>query len=94
MGQADDLLDIMRDILLTIKLDNQERFRQMVLETKASLESGLIPGGHGVVDSRLRAAFNEADWLEEQFSGCLVAGISRRRGSHAKDRGGEYQSAE
>ena len=29
----------------------------------------MIPGGHGVVDTRLRANFNEADWADEQMSG-------------------------
>ncbi|GAB4440802.1 MAG: insulinase family protein [Anaerolineae bacterium] len=69
MAQAGDLLDIMRDVLLTVKLDNRERFKQMVLESKAGMESGLIPGGHGVVDTRLRANFNEADWIDEQTGG-------------------------
>ena len=69
MAQTDDLLEIMRDVLLTVKLDNRERFKQMVLETKAGVEAGLIPGGHGVVDTRLRANFNEADWADEQMSG-------------------------
>ncbi|RME45674.1 MAG: peptidase M16 [Caldilineae bacterium] len=66
---ADDLLDILRDILLTVKLDNPERFRQMVLEDKAGHESGLIPGGHGVVGSRLRAHFTESGWLDEEMGG-------------------------
>lgn len=69
MAQADDLLEIMRDILLTVKLDNRERFLQMALEEKAGEEASLIPGGSGVVDSRLRALFNEADWAEEQMGG-------------------------
>jgi Zn-dependent M16 (insulinase) family peptidase len=69
MNQADDLLAILRDVLLTVRLDNRERFKQMVLESKARMESGLIPGGHGVVDTRLRANFNEADWVDEQMGG-------------------------
>jgi Zn-dependent M16 (insulinase) family peptidase len=69
MAQASDLLEIMRDILLKVKLDNQERFRQMALEEKAGEEASLIPGGSNVVDTRLRALFNEADWAEEQMSG-------------------------
>ncbi|MCB9078613.1 MAG: insulinase family protein [Anaerolineaceae bacterium] len=69
MGQTDDLLDLLRDMLLTVNLDNRERFRQMVLEEKAGEEAGLIPGGHGVVDTRLRAKFNEADWADEQMHG-------------------------
>ncbi len=69
LAQTDDMLAIMRDVLLSLKLDNRDRFKQMVLETKASVESGLIPGGHGVVNARLRANFNEADWVEEQMGG-------------------------
>ncbi len=69
MDQSQELLDIIRDMLLTVKLDNQDRFRQTVLEAKARQESGLIPGGHGVVNGRLRAKFNEADWADEQMGG-------------------------
>lgn len=67
--QFDDLLEILRDVLLTAKLDNRERFKQIVLENKASLESALVPSGHAFVASRLRAAFNVADWLNEQIGG-------------------------
>ena len=69
MPNAPEMLAIMRDVLNGVRLDNQERFRQMVLEEKASEESGLIPGGHGVVLSRLRAHFSEADWVSEIMGG-------------------------
>ncbi|NLF01634.1 MAG: peptidase M16 [Anaerolineales bacterium] len=69
MDQTDDLLDILRDVLLTVKLDNQERFLQMLLETKAGMEAGLIPGGHRVALNRLNAKFSEAGWVSEQMSG-------------------------
>ncbi len=67
--QLDDLLAILRDILLTVKLDDRERFRQMVLEKKASLESSLVPSGSGFVSTRLSARFSEAGWLDEQMGG-------------------------
>lgn len=67
--QAEEMLGIMRDVLLTVNLDNQERFRQMVLRAKAGLESGLIPGGHGVVNGRLRSYFSESGWVNEQTGG-------------------------
>jgi Zn-dependent M16 (insulinase) family peptidase len=67
--QLDDLLAILRDILLTVKLDDRERFRQMVLEKKASLESSLVPSGSGFVNTRLSARFSEAGWLDEQMGG-------------------------
>jgi len=67
--QIRDLLDIFRDIFLKVRLDNKERFQQMVLEAKARLEENLVPGGHQVVSTRLRALFSEADWAEEQMKG-------------------------
>jgi Zn-dependent M16 (insulinase) family peptidase len=68
-GQVEEMLAILQDVLLMVQLDNQERFRQIVLETKAGEEAGLIPGGHGVVNGRLRAHFNTADWVSEQMGG-------------------------
>jgi Zn-dependent M16 (insulinase) family peptidase len=67
--KAQELLDILKDVLLTAKLDNRERFKQIVLEDKAGAEAGLIPGGHRVVASRLISRFSEADWVSEQISG-------------------------
>jgi Zn-dependent M16 (insulinase) family peptidase len=69
LKQTRDLLDILRDVLLKVRLDNKERFQQMVLEAKARLEENLIPGGHQYVNTRLRALFSEADWAEEQMKG-------------------------
>ncbi len=63
------LLDILQDVLLTANLDNQERFRQMALEEKASHESSLLPAGHSVINARLSAHFNEAAWAAEQMGG-------------------------
>jgi presequence protease len=68
-AQFGDLAAILRDILLTLRLDNRDRFRQMVLEEKASLESMLVPAGHQVVNSRLRARYNTADWVSEKMGG-------------------------
>ena len=69
MAQMPELLAILRDVLLTVRLDNQARFRQIVLEAKARLEQAIIPGGHQMVNLRLRAPFNEADWAAEQMKG-------------------------
>ena len=67
--QAQDMLDILRDVLLDLDCDNPERFLQLALEEKAGAESGLIPGGHAVVNSRLGAHFTEAGWVAEQMGG-------------------------
>ncbi len=76
--RAGDMVEILRDVLLTARLDNQERFRQIVLEEKASQEAGLAPGGHSVVNARLRARFNEADWAAEQIGGVTYLFFLRR----------------
>jgi len=69
MAQSKALLDVLKDILLTVHLDNRERFRQMVLEEKADQEAGLVPAGHRVVNKRLRSRFSEAGWAAEQIGG-------------------------
>jgi len=67
--RAQDMLDILRDILLTVRLDNPARFKQIVLENKAQMEAALAPGGHMIAGTRLGAHFNEAGWLGEQIGG-------------------------
>jgi len=68
-SQSPALLDVLQDVLLSARLDNPERFKQIVLEEKAGMEAGLLPGGHQVVNRRLRARFHEADWIGEQVGG-------------------------
>lgn len=68
-AQGEELLAIFRDVLLGVKLDNKERFRQIVLEAKAGEEAGLIGAGHVVARSRLAAHLTLADWVSEQISG-------------------------
>jgi hypothetical protein len=77
-SQIQELLAILTDVLSGVRLDNRERFRQMVLEEKAQLEQKLIPGGSQMVDLRLRAHFNEADWAEEQMKGVSYLFFLRR----------------
>jgi Zn-dependent M16 (insulinase) family peptidase len=69
MHQANEMLSILRDILLTVKFDNKERLKQIVLEEKAGLESGLAPAGHRFANTRLRAQFGGAGWVNDQTKG-------------------------
>lgn len=64
-----DLVEILRDILLEVELDNRERFRQIVLQAKARKEQSLVPSGHQVVARRIASHFGEADWAAEQTGG-------------------------
>lgn len=67
--QSQELIYILRDILCKVRLDNRERFRQMVMEEKARQEQAVIPAGHQFVNLRLRAHFDEAHWAAEQMGG-------------------------
>jgi Zn-dependent M16 (insulinase) family peptidase len=69
VDKISDLFTILKDILLTAEFDNQERFRQILLERKAQMESALIPNGHSFVNRRLRGKQHEAGWVTEQVSG-------------------------
>lgn len=64
-----DLFAILRDVLISARLDNRIRLKQILLEEKAHQEQKLIPHGHQVVSCRLRAHFSEADWADEQMHG-------------------------
>ncbi len=68
-SQTAELMNIITDVLRSVRLDNQERFRQMVLEAKARQEEKLVPAGHQMVNLRLRSHFHEADWAAEQMNG-------------------------
>ena len=80
-----ELLAIATDVLLTPRLDNKERIRQMVLEEKAGFESRLSGMGNSLAAMRVKANFHEADWIAEELSGVthlfflrdLVAEIDR-----------------
>ena len=67
--RTDDLLSIFKDILGGVCLDNQERFRQIVLEEKAQLEAELAQLGHQVVYRRLQSGLHLAGWADEQMNG-------------------------
>jgi hypothetical protein len=69
MSQLDDLLDLIGDVLLDARLDDKERFKQIVLEEKAGLEARLVPSGHATANMRLRARFNASDWFSENTAG-------------------------
>lgn len=69
MHQTGDLLDILRDVLMTVKLDNKERFKQMVLEAKAGAEMYLPVAGNVAARARVNAHFTPSAWADEQMSG-------------------------
>ena len=67
--QVGDLFAILNDILFAPKFNNVKRFKEILLEHKAEMESGLIPSGHSAVLSRLKSHYHEAARAAEAMSG-------------------------
>ncbi len=69
LEKIEELTTIFSDVLNWVRLDNQDRFKQIVLEEKSRMEQKLIPAGHQVVNTRLRSKFNLSDWFNEHVNG-------------------------
>jgi len=67
--KVEDMLELYTEILKDIDFNDKDRFRQMVLETKANMESRVVGGGHSVAASRLDAMNSVAGWVNEQMGG-------------------------
>jgi len=69
LQQSGKMLSILQEVLLTAKLDNPERFKQIVLEQKAGIETQLAMRGDQYANKRLQAHFTTAGWATEQING-------------------------
>lgn len=69
MEKAPAMLDILRELLLDAEFSNQERLRQIILESKARFEHRIIPSGHMMVATRMKARFSESGYVNEQLNG-------------------------
>ncbi len=69
VDQTDDLLSILKDVLLKPDFNNKERFKQIVLEHKSEMETAIVPRGHSAVMTRLKAQHHEGHWVSEQLGG-------------------------
>ena len=72
MKNADELIEIFSEIFLYPNFKNVERFKQILLEHKADLESSIIPRGHSAVISRLKANYHSAHTILEKIGGILI----------------------
>ncbi|WDR01213.1 insulinase family protein [Devosia algicola] len=71
LAKIPELLDILRDMILSTRLDNRDRFKQMALEEKAGYEARIVPAGNSIVDTRLKSGLAEASFVAE-----LTGGVS------------------
>ena len=63
------LLDILSEVLLEPDFSDTERLGKIVLETKARREHRLIPAGHTLAATRLKARFGAAQAVGEALQG-------------------------
>ncbi len=63
------LLDILSEVLLEPDFSDIERLGKIVLETKARREHRLIPAGHALAASRLKARYGAAQAVSEAMQG-------------------------
>ena len=64
-----DLFALLAEVLASARLDDPERLRQIVLESKAGMEEHLIPGGHSYVAARIKASLSLAGAANERLHG-------------------------
>lgn len=69
LGQVPALLDIISEILLDVDITNKERIRQLLIEERAGLESGIAGSGHQVASGRLAAMFRRSQVGDEMMGG-------------------------
>ncbi|WP_449243412.1 insulinase family protein [Desulfovibrio sp.] len=69
LAQAPDLCSILAEVLGSADLGNRERVRQIVMETKARREQRLVPAGHSIVATRLKARMGRAHLMDERMHG-------------------------
>ncbi len=68
-NKADQLIQLLNDVLLVSHLDNRDRIKQIVMEEKASAEARLAPAGHMMAALRVNAGLSAAGFVQEQISG-------------------------
>ena len=78
MKNADELIDIFSEIFLYPNFKNVERFKQILLEHKADLESSIIQEGHSAVISRLKANYHSAHTILEKIGGIDAIFFTRK----------------
>jgi len=67
--KAAETAEIITEILTSANLDNKERLSQIVSEARARAEQRMVPSGHQVVATRLRARTHVGYAMEEVMTG-------------------------
>lgn len=74
-AKAGEMLEVMHKVLTDTNFDNKAKFLQMVLETKARMEGGMVGSGHSYAAGRIGARYQIADAVSEHMSGLSSYGF-------------------
>ena len=74
---APELMEILTEIAFTTDFNKQERFKRIVLEAKARAEQRIVPSGHSIVLSRLKALDPEGKANRAHLVGEQLGGVSQ-----------------
>lgn len=69
VNQVPKLLDLMREVVMDVDVNNKTRIQQLLLEERASMESGIASSGHQVAMGRLSAMFRKTGAIDESMGG-------------------------
>ncbi|CDF37007.1 presequence protease [Chondrus crispus] len=69
VSQVPALFDLIGEVLMDVDINNKERVRQLLIEERAGIESGIAGSGHSVAGGRLGAMFRTTMWADEQMGG-------------------------
>jgi presequence protease len=69
VNQIPTLLDLIREVAIDVDVDNKERIVQLLLEERASMESGIAGSGHQVAMGRLGSMFRKSAAADEAMGG-------------------------
>lgn len=83
--RAEELFSILQEVLLEPRLDNRERFLQLLLEERARLEQRLVPGGHQLTMRRVQAMLEPGGRLKEEIEGVAYLEFIRNRCERAAE---------
>ena len=76
-SKPEELFDIVSDVLLGARFDNQKRVVEMLKESKARMESSLVSSGHSYASTRLSSVHTVAGAIGEAMGGTSYLPVLR-----------------
>ena len=69
LSKTDDLIRLIREVMLTSKIDNEGEIKNIILQAKSHIEDMMISAGEAIALSRVEAGINESGAISEYLSG-------------------------